>query len=272
LSSSFNFVGSRTHTQAQFHSQPLRLQNYTPSYMKFSVFPVLVAGAGLAQLVSASPIRITVTELSSSLRFGHAVANSNNDNAPVVAHIIRPGLMTDQDNAGRSKKPHRHSCGGSLRNKAIIITNTIRKALGMSLIEEHPRPIVSGKENTDGLVRILPIHFIGTPSEIEIKEHHYRMKHHQASFMRRMHHALTALGPWEGRAVAFVLGCGIGVLLRMVWVMCIITYRLLKGGRDEDAEYEELIFAQDPEELVVPPPQYTDEKVKAADDKAPVTA
>lgn len=60
--------------------------------------------------------------------------------------------------------------------------------------------------------------------------------------------------------------------MRMVWVMCIITYRLLKGGRDEDAEYEELIFAQDPEELVVPPPQYTDEKVKAAGDKAPVIA
>lgn len=54
--------------------------------------------------------------------------------------------------------------------------------------------------------------------------------------------------------------------------MCIITYRLLKGGRDDDAEYTEFIFEQDPEELVVPPPHYTDEKVKAADDEAPVTA
>jgi hypothetical protein len=87
-----------------------------------------------------------------------------------------------------------------------------------------------------------------------------------------MHHALTALGPWEGRAVAFVLGCGIGVLLRMVWVMCIITYRLIKGGRDEDADYAVFIFEQDPEELVVPPPQYTDEKVEAVEDKLSVAA
>lgn len=54
--------------------------------------------------------------------------------------------------------------------------------------------------------------------------------------------------------------------------MCIITYRLLKGGRDEDAEYAEFIFEQDPEELLVAPPQYTDEKVKAAEDKEPATA
>jgi len=244
--------------------------------MKFSVFPVLLAGAGLAQLVSASPIRIIITEVTSSLRFGHAIANPNNGNVPAVAQIVRPShMMANEDDAGRSKKPHRHSCGGALRNKAIIITNTIRKALGMSLIEERPRPTVSGKENPSGSVRILPIHFIGTPSplqEAELREYQHRVRHHQASFMRRMHHALTALGPWEGRAVAFVLGCGIGVLLRMVWVMCIITYRLLKGGRDEDAEYAEFIFEQDPEELVVPPPQYTDEKVKAANDKAPVTA
>lgn len=240
--------------------------------MKFSILPVLIAGASIAQLASASPIRIIVTEVSSNLRFGHAVANGNNDN---VAHVVRPSVVTitQVGDAGRSKKPHRHSCGGALRNKAIILSNAVRKALGFPLIEEY-RPIDIGKERPDGLVRILPIHL---PMKVELDENnhhhgHHHMKHHKGSFMRRMHHALMALGPWEGRAVAFVLGCGIGVLLRMVWVMCIIAYRLVKGGRDEGADYAVLIFEQDPEDLVVAPPQYTDEKVEAADEKSSAPA
>jgi len=240
----------------------LELVEHTPSYMKFSVLPLLVAGAGFAQLVSASPIRIIITEVSSNLRFGHAVANANNVN---VAHLVPLGPPTNLDDAGRPKKPHHHSCGGALRNKAILLSNAFRKALGFSVIEDHPRPM---KEH----IVHFPIHFASGPPPLE-NEHshgHSRTKHHHGSFMRRMHHALTALGPWEGRAVAFVLGCGIGVLLRMVWVMCIITYRLIKGGRDEEADYAVFIFEQDPEELVVPPPQYTDEKVEAVEDKSSV--
>lgn len=33
-----------------------------------------------------------------------------------------------------------------------------------------------------------------------------RFRHRHGPFLRRMHFALMALGPWEGRAVAFVLG------------------------------------------------------------------
>jgi hypothetical protein len=43
--------------------------------------------------------------------------------------------------------------------------------------------------------------------------------------MIRLQRSLNALGPWEGKVVAFVLGCGIGVLLRMVWVLSVIAYR-----------------------------------------------
>jgi hypothetical protein len=42
--------------------------------------------------------------------------------------------------------------------------------------------------------------------------------------------------------------------------MCIITYHLFKGGKDEDADYTVIIFEQDPQELVVSPPQYTDKR------------
>jgi hypothetical protein len=59
-----------------------------------------------------------------------------------------------------------------------------------------------------------------------------------------------------------ISGCGIGVLLRMVWVMAIITYRMIRGERDEETEYAEIHFEHDAEELIVPPPQYSDEKVE----------
>lgn len=55
----------------------------------------------------------------------------------------------------------------------------------------------------------------------------------------------------------------------MIWVMAIISYRMIKGEREEDSEYAVLVFEQDAEELVLPPPQYTDEKVEAVDNKSP---
>ncbi|KZT04180.1 uncharacterized protein LAESUDRAFT_761286 [Laetiporus sulphureus 93-53] len=86
-----------------------------------------------------------------------------------------------------------------------------------------------------------------------------RFRHRRGPFLRRIHFALMALGPWEGRAVAFVLGCGIGVLLRMVWVLGVVVARSLSGRRTE--EPAESVFDIDAEDILVPPPQYTDEKV-----------
>ncbi|KAH9839046.1 uncharacterized protein C8Q71DRAFT_491605 [Rhodofomes roseus] len=89
-----------------------------------------------------------------------------------------------------------------------------------------------------------------------------RFRHRHGPFLRRMHFALMALGPWEGRAVAFVLGCGIGVLLRMVWVIGVVLARAVSGRRSEDSSED--VFDADAEEILVAPPQYTqypDEKV-----------
>ena len=36
--------------------------------------------------------------------------------------------------------------------------------------------------------------------------HHGLHGHHHKSFLKRIHRAIKALGPWEGRAVSFVLG------------------------------------------------------------------
>lgn len=76
------------------------------------------------------------------------------------------------------------------------------------------------------------------------------------------------LGRWEGRAVAFVLGCGIGVLLRMFWVLAVVFYRSVKGSRAEEHGYAHIIIETDDHDAdaVVhsAPPTYTypvDEKI-----------
>ncbi|KAF7334831.1 F-box domain-containing protein [Mycena sanguinolenta] len=62
--------------------------------------------------------------------------------------------------------------------------------------------------------------------------HHGHWRHGSPPFLTRVHFALMSLGPWEGRAVAFVLG--------------VEQYIILEGEDDEDAE-----------EIFVAPPMYT---------------
>jgi len=84
-----------------------------------------------------------------------------------------------------------------------------------------------------------------------------------------------SLGKWEGRVVAFVLGCGLGVLLRMFWVLSVITYRTFNGNRREEVEYTVIHEYIDASETPVPPPTYTyvDEKAEAKkDEETPAVA
>lgn len=60
------------------------------------------------------------------------------------------------------------------------------------------------------------------------------------------------------------LGCGIGVLLRMFWVLAVLVVRTVRGTNDaasaDNVVFHEVIFT-DAEDIVVPPPNYTlDEK------------
>lgn len=89
--------------------------------------------------------------------------------------------------------------------------------------------------------------------------------------MFRLHHALMSLGPWEGRAVAFVLGCGIGVLIRMMWVLAVVAYRAVKGTNEDESGDERYWRLNedvlDAEEIFVAPPQYfVDEKAPVAEE------
>jgi hypothetical protein len=130
----------------------------------------------------------------------------------------------------------------------------------------HIDPISSGE---DGENRVFerprrPHHFHGG---------HFRHMHHHGSFLRRIHRALMSLGPWEGRAVAFVLGCGIGVLLRMLWILVVVAKRAVRGESEDELDTDVvecervglLLPAEDAEELFIAPPEYRD------DEKAPLS-
>ncbi|KAF9263819.1 hypothetical protein L218DRAFT_926972 [Marasmius fiardii PR-910] len=132
-----------------------------------------------------------------------------------------------------------------------------RKAFRKQVMEQHKQGHHGGHHGRGGHHRV---HGLG---------------HHQMGgrFMVRLHYALMSLGPWEGRAVAFVLGCGIGVLIRMIWVLAVITYRAVKGGNNQEEDetdgYLRLEGALDAEEIFVAPPQYVvDEKVPVVADDA----
>jgi len=235
--------------------------------MKFSILPLAVASAGL--LASASPMRVVI--VSSGV-------------APIdgpVAHM-RPVAVT----GGAVVKQHA-PCGGRLRQKAASMSKAFMTALGFTASDNkegksqghwhhvEPLPFI-GTPNANGLealegetqggdkIRILPMSAHPHPERIHAHRvhHHLKGKH---SFLMRVHFALMSLGPWEGRAVAFVLGCGIGVLLRMFWVMTVISYRLIRGQRPAPVEeHEYTVVDLDAEEIFVAPPHYTypvDEKV-----------
>jgi len=189
--------------------------------MKFHWLPAVIAGAALSQ-VGASPIRVVIAASSSEVatgqgpRFGHALADS-----PAAKWNIQPTNLVHTQ--GRPRP-----CAGKLiKEKAIEISNAFRHALGLPIIESAtPEP---GNRVHGGMVHIMPFAptFI-TPANagvqddrhplvIKLQDGHVRHNHRHhnhghrlhewgSSFGTRIHQALMALGPWEGGAVAFVLG------------------------------------------------------------------
>ncbi|ESK89766.1 hypothetical protein Moror_16828 [Moniliophthora roreri MCA 2997] len=240
--------------------------------MKIALLAYITAAAGL---VSAAPLRVVVLGADARnanegesntpyLRFGHALGSRNAEPNVKVTYTF----THIQTNA-------RPGCRDRFNAKAIELSNAFRHALGMPIINTGvKKPVEEGK-----VVKILP--FIGTPNNILVEDapekpvHRHRhgnfhriYMHGEGSFIERLHFALMSLGPWESKAVAFVLGCGIGVLLRMIWVLAVVSYRAISGsGNSTEAEYFNEYMALDAEEIFVAPPEYRlDEKVPIVDE------
>jgi len=249
--------------------------------MKLFSFATFVVVAGIAQVL-AVPLLVVSSGTSVIPHNGPAVVGK-----PEFVAKMKKGPC----------RAHRIS------QKAVEISNLFREALGLPLIKSDGHPSLG-----DGKVKILP--FIGTPSgfitvdgkntegAIEFvsvdaphdrhpphhghhghgRHHHHKGHHHfgKGSFINRIHYSIMNLGRWEGRAVAFVLGCGIGVLLRMLFVFAVVIFRAVKGQHSEEHhEYSQITIIEEiVESPKSSPPAYVDEKVPVVVEtvKAPSSA
>jgi hypothetical protein len=237
------------------------------------VTAAFAAIAASAAFVSASPLRVIVVSnvIQNSdpipfrnIRLGHAASAVNNPNA---AHIIP---VQGAPAAFLNRKP---CAGARFRQKAIEVANSFRKTFGLPLIEPENHtgptahgglikisPIIGGPTyvniekggptngwwgHTKGGDRV---HIVTNGSQGGPPHHHHHahprphrrpdgmIEHNgDTSFMYRLQLAIMSLGPWEGRAVAFVIGAGIGVLIRMFWVLAVVLFRGTKG--DSNKQY-----------------------------------
>jgi len=238
-----------------------------------SLFTIL----GCAALISAAPIRIVVYSKSDNgsalqhIRVGHAAAHMMDHPRPAIAIGSAMPTAVAMPASRMGKKP----CAGA---KSLRLSNWFREAVGLPPVNPHARiepaaviriPTFAPTPRPPGSVHILPI--VPDPKymhgHIHGHVHGPHGRHGRKSFSHRLQFALLSLGPWEGRIVAFVLGCGIGVLLRLFWVMGVLIVRSVRG----DVEEREVLYIEE-EEFLLAPPEYTDEKVFLAKAQAEAPA
>lgn len=158
--------------------------------------------------MNAIPLRVTI--VASSNQIGSADKYFDNPSPPSVRS--EEGLYRIQ--VAPPVESRRRGCH-SMSKTAMDISNRFRKLFGLESINDHsafdetmasrPAPPVG-----DGGMHIMP--FPPIPMESVSAQPVHRHSHHRhhrlqkALFIERLSHALMLLGPWEGRAVAFVLG------------------------------------------------------------------
>jgi len=235
--------------------------------MKLTSISLLIAGAGLA---AANPLHVMMASKDvSPYRMGHPAANTGSSD------------FSDSE----PKKPRmRHLC----KNMQKAVQGTASRLLAFIGIGGHSLAITAPVPE-GGVTRIQittsgpASHRVGMHSAAEPVRGHpmvggqgvpvwphpmYLSQEDRVEgpFLHRAHRALMSLGPWEGRIVAFVLGCGIGVLVRMFFVLTVLFVRALRGNSLLEPEEETtiLVYAQE----VAPPYEVIDEK--GAPDAEPV--
>jgi len=236
--------------------------------MLISALPWAVVGAGLVLLQGAEAAPIRVVTVVTHQEWSGTVTN-------VVGgpdgHVFRLGHAMSSENAGMRLSPGpAKPC--RMKNGKGSLSDTIRKALGLPPIEHHrppppiALPLVEVAPTGPGPVNIWKAH-PHPPPMAPTGDNLSMEKGGEDSFLHRIRTALLQLDTWEARAVAFVLGCGIGVLFRMVWVFIVLIFRGLREESADtmDSEYT-LVIEQVDEALpkydhdIAPAPAYTDEK------------
>jgi len=232
----------------------------------------VIIGAVAIGLANAAPIRIvymTGGQFSSTNRlegdFGISSERSSFERRPSPTAVYGTGLERyPSPTASYGAMPTQNTGGCYIarpRVKAQNLSNVFRKALGLPLIDEPERQFCSlahmHRVEGDVLFGYHPVHpppitwtFIDPLSHIDDvsfhgvgrhpNHHHaHAYAHRHRSFTNRLHHALVILGPWEGKAVGFVLGCGIGALLRMFFIIVVVTSRAIRCKRQSSISLPE---------------------------------
>ena len=267
--------------------------------MKFTPLTYLVAGAVAVSSVAAAPVRIVVVTGGMTTPFEPSKITAIPPSLPYENMNMHMNAMHAASQADGAHPHFRHRPGCAMKTKAVEMMNKFRAAVGWPLIDtkshDHHRGAhhhhhmmhndASSPTNINDVqapgkfcawAYVNPEHQVTcfrTKEKMEAAILYHKM--HDTSFAQRVMDALLSLGRWEGRAVAFVLGCGLGVLIRMIWVLFVVAFRAVKAPCSSSAPHDEGYEAVYAEELFVAPPEYTyqDEKsgevmvVKAHGDK-----
>lgn len=247
--------------------------------MKLSVLPLVLAALSVA---SASPIRIYVLSSETSgvtqagnafrgeadpmsyIRWGMAAANAKQAAEPKEGDLVFHGSQAIPLKPGQKNIPTRkHGCTGGIRRKMFKLSNWLREKVGLPPITRHHhrhghhghQDEPKGHHRNEAHHGESAFAVDGKPEVGGLRLHHHHHHHMRpSSFGGRLQKGLLSLGPWEGRAVAFVLGCGIGSLLRMFYVLMVLVSRAVSSPREEEIVVDVLYEDEDA------PPSYADEK------------
>lgn len=169
-----------------------------------------------------------------------------------------------------------------MARKMRHIMNRFRAALGLPLIKPHGLHAHNDEHNDihphphhhehHDVMNLRPHHQFGDDAPFVVESELLRPDQSD-SFFARFGHAMQTLSPWESRAITFVLGLGLGSLLRMFIVLAIVIVRgrracRARGGRrfgarrcgrghGRDAEADAAAIAEPL--MLSDPPAYSDE-------------
>ncbi|KLO16939.1 hypothetical protein SCHPADRAFT_901102 [Schizopora paradoxa] len=238
--------------------------------MKLSSFSLVLASLGLAALqATASPIRVVM--ISSSMppptkveinhfRFGLAAADASSP----LPEIPSSNVVITQGSIPVHDRKHKAGCSSSLK-----AANWLRQKLGLPTIEPHYRLTHSHHHDAGVHNASTAKYTVFNPTGPTSERLHHKW-HRPHSFTARLQKSLMMLGPWEGRAVAFVIGCGIGTLLRMLYVLIVVGYRSVRPGNSDDEEVD--IVFEEVEVLSAPPAYHADQKIAIAEEEKPLVS
>lgn len=249
--------------------------------MKVSAL-IVAAAVGLA---TAAPIRVVVIRPANPnpavvpadqaidsplhlIRFGHAAANANPqfaDGPTFVPDIGRTLPAMPELKHGMGK----HS-GCRKKGKMIAMANKFREFFGLPpLVRGHPELQSFPPVRPTGDLHILPF-----PAPDEMGAHRTPEFFDRGfegpqedEFSMRLLRAVAQLRPWEATAISFVLGCGLGVLLRMFFVIGIL---IVRGRRAFCPQQAQSIQLPAQEVIFVAPPEYVNHHDASVDEKKPL--